>query len=872
MDDLLGLDWKNSKNPPKSSTLAFSKLQSPPNSGRSTPNIARPPSAQPSIKIGTKPSTPHDSFANLLGGGTRQTSSPSLQERQRRLQEEQAKKAQDYGKGINTRLLSQQDSFWDGLAGQDKSLTGGPKLPPVSRNGVGPSTTSAKINDDDLLAGFSSSAPINAASHFPPSSQGQSETGNKIEFQDDDDPFGLGHLPSRPVASQTEEARNNDHDDILGMLGRPVEEVVAFTKRESICESDDEPPQLNHLDKAVAELVDMGFPSEKAVIALASTDSGTDVQAAVGILLNQAHDESNHRARKKTDAPDNGASKSSRGIESSMRRFGEDPVPPWMKNQEDSSRSSSQTREGSTRKEKDVTKLASDIGTSIFKSANSLWQTGQKKVQRAMADFQQDGDSNQPKWMREVQLSGKSPSGPALPERKAPIVKPSNGNVTDEALMLEAGGGRPETRTQTASAQGRAKQEQFDDPKIRKSTPINRNMTPSPSLSTGRSASRLTRDDFDSDDSQAYISPARRRKPQISPNQSLLGEPTQATAPVRGKSPLSSPPVQSNNPFAGMMSTTRPKASSPAPLPKAPPRRVPPASSVAISLSASHRKSGTEAFKRGDHTLAQASYTKALEQLPSSHPINIVIFCNRALTSIKLGDAKAAVVDANSALEVIGISRGEGEKIDLGASEGEKEMKEFYGKALMRKAEALEHLEKWQEAAKAWRDAVEAGVGGSVSIQGRNRCEKAAGGGSSTTQLPSQPITRGKSNPAAKPRTLAVNSLAAKRPSVNHAASAEAVRKLRAANAAADKADDEKFALMDTVDAKLVAWKGTKSDNLRALLGSLDKVLWEGAGWSKVGMQDLVMPNRVKIIYMKAIAKVHPDKVGIVYIYTRSSI
>jgi hypothetical protein len=84
---------------------------------------------------------------------------------------------------------------------------------------------------------------------------------------------------------------------------------------------------------------------------------------------------------------------------------------------------------------------------------------------------------------------------------------------------------------------------------------------------------------------------------------------------------------------------------------------------------------------------------------------------------------------------------------------------------------------------------------------------------------------------------------------------------MRLANAAADKADDEKFALTDMVDAKLVAWKGGKSDNLRALLGSLDKVLWESAGWKKVGMQDLVMPNKVKIVYMKAIGKVHPDKV-----------
>ena len=69
------------------------------------------------------------------------------------------------------------------------------------------------------------------------------------------------------------------------------------------------------------------------------------------------------------------------------------------------------------------------------------------------------------------------------------------------------------------------------------------------------------------------------------------------------------------------------------------------------------------------------------------------------------------------------------------------------------------------------------------------------------------------------------------------------MKKLRAANAEAEKADDEKFALADTVDAKLAAWRGGKTDNLRALLQSMDIVLWESAGWKKVGMADLVVPG-----------------------------
>lgn len=74
--------------------------------------------------------------------------------------------------------------------------------------------------------------------------------------------------------------------------------------------------------------------------------------------------------------------------------------------------------------------------------------------------------------------------------------------------------------------------------------------------------------------------------------------------------------------------------------------------------------------------------------------------------------------------------------------------------------------------------------------------------------------------------------------------------------------DAEKFALVDKVDARIAAWRDGKRDNLRALLGSLDQVLWEGSGWKKVGLHELVVANKVKIVYMKAIAKCHPDKIA----------
>ena len=60
---------------------------------------------------------------------------------------------------------------------------------------------------------------------------------------------------------------------------------------------------------------------------------------------------------------------------------------------------------------------------------------------------------------------------------------------------------------------------------------------------------------------------------------------------------------------------------------------------------------------------------------------------------------------------------------------------------------------------------------------------------------------------------------------------------------------------------KLEKWAKGKSDNVRALLSTLDQVLWENSGWKGVGMTDLMNPAQVKKHYRKAMIIMHPDKV-----------
>ncbi|XP_061490080.1 cyclin-G-associated kinase isoform X3 [Rhineura floridana] len=66
---------------------------------------------------------------------------------------------------------------------------------------------------------------------------------------------------------------------------------------------------------------------------------------------------------------------------------------------------------------------------------------------------------------------------------------------------------------------------------------------------------------------------------------------------------------------------------------------------------------------------------------------------------------------------------------------------------------------------------------------------------------------------------------------------------------------------MDPLKLKLLDWIDGKERNIRALLSTLQAVLWEGeTKWKPVGMADLVTPEQVKKYYRKAVLVVHPDK------------
>ncbi|KAI9712375.1 MAG: hypothetical protein M1820_001588 [Bogoriella megaspora] len=892
MNDLSGLQWQDTSN--KNSTTSNTRAPAaglplqptPPVSRGATPqsgslSVNLPGNSSASKSSARIPSPANDSFASLLS--SKPAKSPnhlSLQERQKQLQEEKARQQADQQKQYQSQFGINNIDVWENLG----SGKGTPSGQTVNNGPEG---------EEDVLSAFSAAAPVDSSSYFPPpKSTTPAADGNSVardggvkyngstgtNAEDDDDPFGLGAMSTKPITSdRAPQASAEADDDVLGLLGKPVSEFELDRRKKEeervSSTSGAAAPSNNPQDKALAELVDMGFSPGKSRRALAESSSGVDVQAAVGILLNRAHDEARQKTR--TASPNDTSPRRRSGSQGARQ-------PTWMR-AEGSRSSSTQRRQnnGSPANDKDVSQYASDIGSSLFKQANTLWKTGQKRVQRAVADLQQDSDPNQPKWMREAKVQAETIPEPSriagTPERssrgqaKAPVAAK---DVTDEALLLETDRVRPQKPTRSQPAP-RPAAESPRGPSPAQVLP-ERTRLPARTASPLQASqpvqdprSRLTKQAIEEQSSQAYVSPARRKKP-TKPTPDLAQIRSESYQPVgfekptsATEEPLRSAPLQSRNPYLHPQTKPAPasKPSTPVPVrPKPAPRTIPNVSPSALSTSHSHRQAGSSAFKRGDYASAHSSYSSALTPLPQSHPLTIILLSNRSLTSLKTGDPKSALADADTALSLIGPARGEGETIALGAGEGDKEMREFWGKAVMRKAEALENLEKWTDAATAWKTAVEAGVGGAVSARGRDRCEKAA---APKPVVQSRPAAQGMRKPAvvpAKKVSSALDELGGRPPAAS-ASEAEAVRKLREQNAAAERVDDEKFALTDAVDAKLAAWRDGKADNLRALLGSLDTVLWADAGWKKVGMQDLIMPTKVKVVYMKAIAKVHPDKI-----------
>lgn len=277
------------------------------------------------------------------------------------------------------------------------------------------------------------------------------------------------------------------------------------------------------------------------------------------------------------------------------------------------------------------------------------------------------------------------------------------------------------------------------------------------------------------------------------------------------------------------------------------------ASSSALAASGTHKVAGTEHFKLGAFAEAEAAYSRAIDELPAYHLLRIPLHNNRAITRLKTGDYKGTVSDTSEVLRII--------TGDLGAAwhparetagEGDS-FSDAVSKALRRRAEAYEGMEKWKDAVGDWeRLSAAAWVSARLkgdATKGAGRCRKMVREGSTPT------TSQISSHPKSKPQSQSTQSR------ISPARSSEALARVRAATKAQEQEDQARHDLKDVVDARLTAWRIGKENNLRALIASLDTVLSPTFGWQTVGMSELISPGQLKVQYTKAIAKLHPDKV-----------
>ncbi|MCJ1467891.1 hypothetical protein MMC07_006516 [Pseudocyphellaria aurata] len=913
--------------PPLSGRSTPSSIQNP-SSGFKPPPNSNSNSSSRSIH-----STPvNDSFAKLVAFNAPQPATNvgslkniSLLEKQKALQERREKEKGVRKDHLNAGFGTQDGDFLESLgngrvtpnriaappsyAGTDEY--GGPKLSnainkPFVSIGKGAAQQSDTIHDNgenNLLSDFaSSSANISDSLHALSSnvsgsqaietngsnhskiaadflSRNPSGTSEIYASDLDDDTFGLGSMALRNGTKKRQPTPTANDDDILGALGRPVSESPR-KDREQISPETINPESMGPAEQAWAKLTDMGFSPDKSREALERTESGLDVEAAVAWLLHRAHQDSSKKSRSQRPKANNETgSENYRSRKDSLENnsvIDSGLEPNWL--QEQNKINTTQRRHHSrspVNGEKDPGKHATEFGTTLLRTANSLWKTGTKKLNQAVSELNSDSESGQPKWMREAHVGAESrrsrqpdrQSGGSSDDegRRKSSQRSSKSNqpdVTDEALQLESGDGRPPRRP--------LKQQQVRPTTM--SLDSSRDQSPAsfksrehesrhpwpmqpPRIQDRRSEMRK---DAEEEALNAYRSPARRKKtapkpPSPEPNLLVDAFELKASAP---QASYVKPSIQSASRVSFQTSSSSQPLSAT--------RVVPLISSSTLETCTKNRLEGTSAFKIGDYPRAAAMYSSALSALPPTHPLNIVLLTNRALAHLKMGDPKSSIADSESAISLIGPSHGARETINLSSTEGSKDMSDYWLKAMTRQAEALEQLERWSDAAAVWRSCVEAGLGGATSITGRNRCEKAAAG-SSQTPYSSKPTIPKKIPPKSVPKVSAVELLSAdssRSSSLAHprSQSTEAVVRLRKANAAAERLDDEKFTLADQVSERLAKWRAGKENNLRALLASLENVLWEGAGWKKVSMSELILAGKVKVVYMRGISKVHPDK------------
>ncbi|KAF7325906.1 UBA domain-containing protein 7 [Mycena kentingensis (nom. inval.)] len=794
-------------------------------SASSTPSGSRP--ITPNTRPQSKPAAPAmggDAFSGLLGGSLNSnggsTANMTMAQRAKLQQQQQVKAAAP---------VPAVTGAWAGL--DSLSSFASSKPTPASA----PAQTSM-LDDDDW--GFMSE-PVNAAptptpapirkdvvddwgfgSASPPQPETK-PTAKSMGLWDHIDDFSSAPAATRATPSpparfaspstdfdfgDREDRADGDDFDLLGDLGKPVSRrsTPQLPVRETPPPRQSPRPQQTRSPSPpphiLGQLIEMGFTIPQSRSALAQVFNSSDGQWDVQAAIDSLL-------------------ASTGGAEGSSRRPSPVPGPqhPSRRRPDDRERErpSQQPPERNgppaNTTTNDLLARTTEIGFSLFRGAERAWQQGKERVQKAY----------------EEQFAGEDGAG---------------------------GSNRPNAPSRTASGRPKWMQQNLGEEAASKQRQRDREASGSLFRDDDDDAPRRDKGGDDGwgdsrgwkDDEGATATSSRKAASPPEPEVDLFAVDSgiPAAKPVRQEAQQRPPSHRSTPP---RKPSGRPAAP---PVPTIPPRAHIPLSPANLQTSQTHAAAAHEKISLGQYAAASALYTHAIDALPGGHVLLVPLLTKRAEARLKEGDFRGVEEDCAGIEGIAGeggrtlgvepVLKVDGVDVDMGMAVLE---------AWKRRAEALEGRERWADAGRDWEKVAGASWGGT-----KDRDEGVRGAGRCRKMMEPKPAV---APPKPKPRPAPASA-----PASSSAPPPQAVAKYRAAVQAQEDEDTAKHALKDVVDGKLLAWKGGKETNIRALLSSLDTILWPELGLQASGMKDLVTPGQVKIRYVKAIAKLHPDKLN----------
>lgn len=122
----------------------------------------------------------------------------------------------------------------------------------------------------------------------------------------------------------------------------------------------------------------------------------------------------------------------------------------------------------------------------------------------------------------------------------------------------------------------------------------------------------------------------------------------------------------------------------------------------------------------------------------------------------------------------------------------------------------------------------------------------------------------GGGGPASPPKVFDRQALVAEREAREKKRIDDANKRHLETKAAEEQMKKDKVDQGNKLHQELMAWAktpdGTAFKDIKALLSTMDKVMWENSGWEPVSLADLLEPAKVKKAYRKAIIMCHPDR------------